>query len=109
MKVKELMTKDVEPCTPFTSLAAAVEALWRRDCGVLPVIDAERRVAGVITDRDIAIALGTREQSANDIPVGHVMSSSVFTCGPDDEVSAAMASMREHRVRRLPVGQMAVA
>lgn len=103
MKIKELMTKDVERCTPFTSLASAVEALWRRDCGVLPVVDSEGRVTGIITDRDIAIALGTRGNRAIEVTVGDAMTRAVFTCGAEDDVSAAISAMKKHRVRRVPV------
>lgn len=103
MKVDALMTREVEPCTPFTSLAAAVEVMWRRDCGVVPVVDAEQRVIGVITDRDIAIALGTRDGAACAIGVGDVMTRPARTCRVDDELPTAIAVMKAGRVRRLPV------
>jgi len=60
MKGREIMTTDVKSCRSETSLAEAVHLMWEGDCGVLPVIGADRKVAGMITDRDICIALATR-------------------------------------------------
>ncbi len=103
MNVSEFMTTDVECVNAFTSLAAAVESLWKADCGVLPVVNGDRRVVGMISDRDIAIALGTRHQLAADVTVGEVMSGAVFSCLRDDEVSYAIDLMKKRKVRRLPV------
>ena len=77
--------------------------LWRADCGALPVIDEDRDLVGIITDRDICIALGTRDRPASEVVVDEVMSSRVHTCRAEDDVSVALGLMKEHRVRRLPV------
>ena len=58
MLVKDLMSKPAATCRRETNLGAAVEILWQQNCGFLPVVDAEEKVVGVITDRDICIALG---------------------------------------------------
>lgn len=49
------------------------------------------------------IALATRNKLASQVVVGDVARPQVFTCGPDDDVQTALATMKEHRVRRLPV------
>lgn len=103
MKVREVMVEDVEACTPSTSLASAVEILWRRDCGVLPVLDAQGRVVGIVTDRDIAIALGTRGRRAPELTAGEAMTSPAHACGPEDDIRKAIEIMKAHRVRRVPV------
>ena len=104
MKVRELMTNDVETCDPGASLTDAAMAMWRRDCGVVPVVQApSRKLAGVITDRDICIAAATRHQAPESIEVGQVMRKEVFTCRPEEDVRDALETMRQYRVRRLPV------
>jgi CBS-domain-containing membrane protein len=85
------------------NLAAAVELMWSADCGALPVVDEEGRVAGILTDRDIAIALGTRNRPAAEVLVREVAAGGVRTCAPDDDLHAAMSVMRRAKVRRLPV------
>jgi len=103
MLVEQLMTREVEACRPDSTLAAAADIMWRRDCGVVPVVDEEARVVGVLTDRDICIALATRGQTAHEALASEVMSREVQTCTAADDVEEALAVMRRARVRRLPV------
>jgi CBS domain-containing protein len=102
MKVREIMTERPQACGPETNLATAVEIMWRNDCGAVAVVE-NGKLRGIITDRDICIALGTRNWSASDIAVKDVASYGLHTCGPNDNVSTALAIMRRARVRRLPV------
>ncbi len=102
MKVREVMTKTPTCCEPDTNLATAASLMWLNDCGALPVMEYGRLV-GIITDRDICIALGTRNHIAAALRVREVASREVHTCSPQDTVRSAMATMRRTRVRRLPV------
>jgi CBS domain-containing protein len=102
MKVRDIMTKQPKACGPDTNVAAAAGLMWANDCGVLPVVD-DGKLAGIITDRDICIALGTRNRPAAEIAVKDVATREVQTCAPDDSVETAMATMRRAKVRRLPV------
>jgi predicted transcriptional regulator len=77
--------------------------MWEDRCGALPVIDAEERVISMITDRDIAIALGTRNLRAADVLVQEVAPPRVFTCRDTDNISLALQTMVSQNVRRLPV------
>jgi CBS domain-containing protein len=103
MKVKDIMMRTPASCTAETNLGAAVEILWNRNCGILPIVNAQRKVVGVVTDRDMCIALGTRNRLAGEIAVGEVMSGKVFACKQEDAVHAALATMAQAKVRRLPV------
>ena len=102
MKVLDFMRTDVWTCTTDITLAAAANVMWEGDCGILPVVD-EGELMGVVTDRDMYIALATRNARAAQLKVGAVASSPVATCAPEDDVHAALATMKQARVRRLPV------
>jgi predicted transcriptional regulator len=102
MKVQDIMTRDVKFCDPDTNLAAVAEIMWRNNCGALPVLT-ESKLIGVLTDRDMCIALGTRNWRAGDLAVRDVAMKPVFTCGPDEDVHAALKTMRKHQIRRVPV------
>jgi CBS domain-containing protein len=102
MKVKDAMTTDVRTCTPETTVAEAAELMWDGDCGILPVLD-EGVLTGVVTDRDMYIALATKNERAAQLRVGAVATATPSTCAPEDDLQAALATMREARVRRLPV------
>jgi len=103
MKVKDVMVKAPAVCSLGTNLGRAVELLWSANCGFLPIVDAEQRVAGVITDRDIAIALGTRNRLPGEIAVADVATRKVHWCKATDDVRNALDTMAEQKVRRLIV------
>ena len=103
MKVREIMTRDVQTCGPETNLAEVVKLMWERDCGVLPVVKSDGKVFGMITDRDICVAIATRGRTADRIEVRDVTAGKACTCAPDDEAIVALQIMESQRVRRLPV------
>src|ERR1041385_6503483 len=127
MRVREAMTNRVESCSPETNLATVAGVMWEKDCGVLPVLDVSGKIVGMITDRDICIAVASRNRLASEIsgkglllnhryffppagtglvwgfPVSDVMSSHVYSCRPDDDIEDALKIMEEGNVLRLPV------
>ena len=107
MQVKDIMVRDVKSCRLEANLAAATEIMWINDCGALPVLDGGGKVVGMITDRDICIATGTRNRIPSEITVFEVIPQRVFACTPDDDIHAAMKTMQTQRVRRLAVASKA--
>jgi len=103
MKVKDVMMRTPASCDAATNLGAAVEILWNRNCGILPIMNSQGKVIGVVTDRDLCIALGTRNRLPGEITVGQIVSGEVFTCKPDDNIRDALNTMAREKVRRLPV------
>jgi len=103
MKVQDVMTSNVRSCRPEANLAEAARLMWDNDCGILPIVGPGNRIRSVITDRDIAIALGTKNRLASDISVSEVMAEIVATAAPGDDLSSALRTMRTALVRRLPV------
>lgn len=102
MKVKEIMTTEPRSCTPDMTVAEAAHLMWDGDCGILPVVD-DGTLVGVVTDRDMYIALATQNARASQLRVGAVATTKVATCAPEDDVRTALAAMKQARVRRLPV------
>ena len=102
MKIRDIMTSEPMTCSPHTNLAAAAELMLKGDCGILPVLD-NGKIVGVVTDRDLYIALATRNERPSEVTVGAVAQVPVYTCGPDDELLTALATMKQHGVRRLLV------
>ena len=100
--VEDIMTRTPWCCKPETNLAEVAELMWKHDCGVLPVV-AQGHVLGMITDRDVAIALGTRDVTAREVTAEEVATAPVTYCREDDDIHAALHLLGEARVRRLPV------
>ena len=104
MKARELMTSDPACCTPDQTIREAAELMRECDCGCIPVIEnsANRKLVGVVTDRDIAVraaALGKGPETL----VRDVMSPGPKCCSLDDDVDAIEKIMSEEQVRRVPV------
>jgi CBS domain-containing protein len=89
MIVKEVMNHDVTTCRPDTTLESAAILMWDGDCGTVAVVDDERMVIGIITDRDICMAVALQHKPASEIQVQEVMSRHLFTCQPENDIMNA--------------------
>jgi CBS domain-containing protein len=103
MKVSDIMTADPGFCFAVDTLTKAATIMWQRDCGAVPVLDAGNRVIGMVTDRDICIAVASRDRRASEIMAGELCSRNVLACLPNDELKKALKQMRKNQLRRLPV------
>jgi CBS domain-containing protein len=103
MKVQDAMMGTPVSCYPETNLGSAIELLWERNCGILPIVDAKKKIIGVVTDRDLCVALGTRNRLPGQITVGEVATGEVHSCRGQDDIHSALQTMANKRVRRLPV------
>ena len=103
MNVGQIMKRPVWSCYADDSLNAAAEIMWDNDCGCVPVTDAEGRLAGMITDRDVCMAAYLQGGPLRALRVYSAMAKEVFSCRPETTTAEAEAIMREHRIRRLPV------
>jgi CBS domain-containing protein len=103
MQVQDIMVRDAKSCRMDTNLAAATAIMWNNGCGALPVVEDTGKVVGMITDRDICIAVGTRNRLASEIKIAEVIPQKAFTCAPEDDIRAALRTMQTEKVRRLAV------
>jgi CBS domain-containing protein len=103
MQVRACMTDDAKFAMPETSLKEAARMMDAGSFGAVPVLNTRGEVIGIITDRDICLAIARWERPASEIAVSEVMTRKVFTCEADENIDDAMRTMRHHRVRRLPV------
>ena len=103
MKIFEVMTIDVGFCHGEETLTRTAQIMWEKDCGIVPVLTAEKHILGVITDRDVAIAAATRNRRTSSIKAGEMNFPPVKTCAADDDVKDALKKMRKYKLRRLCV------
>lgn len=105
MNVQEIMTRDPACATPGMTAREAARLMQREDTGVLPVVESEanRRLLGVITDRDLAIRV-VAEGRDGDTRVSDIMSGNrLATAKPNDSVDHVMEAMGDEQVRRIPI------
>lgn len=102
-RVEQWMTREPRTCRPEDSLADAARAMWEQDCGVVPVVNAERELVGVVTDRDVCMAAWSRGLALHEISVRSTMQTRLFSCLASDALVDATEEMQRAEVRRLPV------
>ncbi|MGQ0531542.1 MAG: CBS domain-containing protein [Caulobacteraceae bacterium] len=101
MLVQDAMSRDVRTVAPETTIREAARLMADADIGALPVAAGDR-LAGMVTDRDIAIraiAVG----KGPDCTVGEVMTHEVLYCHEDEDLGHIAQNMADNQVRRLPV------
>jgi CBS domain-containing protein len=100
---RDIMTGSPECVGESETLDVAAAKMLKLDVGSLPICGDDNRLKGMLTDRDIVVkCLATggdpRQTTAGDLAEGKPV-----TIGADDSVEEAIATMKEHQVRRLPV------
>ena len=105
MLVKELMSNAPVILEPEESAAVAARLMRERNIGALPVCDAEGRLVGMLTDRDIVTRCVAAGSNAAETPVRDIMSNGAVTAETDEPLEKALERMQREQVRRLPVTQ----
>jgi CBS domain-containing protein len=103
MQVKDVMTTDVECVCPKTTLREAAQKMKELDVGPLPVCGDDDRLAGIITDRDIAVRAVAAGLDPGTAQVRDIMTPNIIYCFEDQEVSDAAHMMEQNQIRRLAV------
>jgi CBS domain-containing protein len=101
---REIMTADATFCPDDTTAADAARMMADDDIGAVPVCDVDGRLAGVVTDRDLAVKVVAEGRDPSSVRLGELLDGSeVVTIGADDTIEEAIRTMKDNAVRRLPV------
>jgi len=104
MKVKEIMIADaIQCCSTNTKLHHAVQIMKDGNCGALPVLDEQKKVIGMVTDRDIALSLADKKTNLTDTTVEEIIPRRVYSTEAEADLKDALKEMRTHKIGRLPV------
>lgn len=87
---------------PDETVRVLLARLAEHNVGALVVADGDQ-VAGIISERDIVRHLNDRGEQILDLPVSELMTASVVSCSPNDDVDSIAAGMTELRIRHMPV------
>lgn len=94
---------DVVTIEPSATLADAATLLAEKRIGAVLILGADRRISGIISERDIVRALAARGAAALDEPVSRTMTRTVETCNKSESISNLMERMTAGKFRHLPV------
>ena len=99
---REVMTGGAECIGENESLVDAARKMKQLDVGAMPICGEDNRLKGMVTDRDITLALADGKDPSS-TQAGELGQGKPVTIGADDSVDEAMKTMTSHKVRRLPV------
>jgi CBS domain-containing protein len=102
-KVRDVMTSDPACVRENDGIVEAARIMKREDAGVVPIIDGDRKLTGIITDRDIVVRLVAEGRNPLDCKVSEAMTKNIRSVGEDATVDEVMRIMRGANVRRVPV------
>lgn len=105
MKVHEIMTVDPICCYSTETADIAAKRMKEHNIGAIPVVESEKsyKIVGVITDRDLCLAVIADGKEARATQLHELMHAPVVWCGPDDEVDKVAELMKAQQIRRIPV------
>ncbi|HEY8942362.1 MAG TPA: CBS domain-containing protein [Cellvibrio sp.] len=101
MKIKDIMTHNVETLSADSTICEAACAMEKADCGAILVKEGDRLV-GMITDRDIAIRAVANGLN-HETPISKVMTEKIRYCFEDEDIQHVAENMADIQLRRLPV------
>jgi len=102
MKVKDIMSKNVEIITPDATLCEVAKRMQQRGCGSV-LVSVNERLVGVITDRDIALRCVAESYKPAQTKAEQIMTKKIMYCYETDEIEEVANNMMRAEIRRLPV------
>jgi CBS domain-containing protein len=100
---REIMTPDAQCAGENDTVSEAAKRLAELKVGSMPICGEDDRLKGMITDRDIVVKVLAQGKDPDSTRVGELGEGKPVTIGADDSVAEALETMKEHKVRRLPV------
>jgi len=102
---RDVMTPEPTCCQATDTISRVAQVMKTEDVGAVPVVDSmsNRRLVGMVTDRDIVVKAVAEGRSVEAATVKEVMTTQVVTCGENDDIEKAVSQMAERQIRRLPV------
>ena len=106
MQVAQILRRkggDVATVTRATAIPAVAAMLKARGIGAVVVLEADGRIAGILSERDIVYALADNGRGLDHLSAGDLMSRDVATCRPGQDINEVMRAMTDKRFRHMPV------
>src|SRR6266550_6910814 len=100
---REVMTGGAECVGENETILDAAKKMAELGVGALPICGEDNRLKGMLTDRDIAVKVLAQDRDPGSTNAGELGEGKPVTIGADDSVKEALRTMKEHKVRRLPV------
>ncbi|WP_375742628.1 CBS domain-containing protein [Corallococcus interemptor] len=103
LTARDIMTRQVRTARRDSSLREVAQLMRDEDCGVVPIVDAQGRLLGLVTDRDLALRAFTGQRAVDGLRAADVMTEELEAVLPEEDLHGVIELMGRHQVRRIPV------
>jgi len=103
MNAREAIRRPVPTCTPLSSLDDVGRLMYESDQGAITVVDGDGKLVGLLTDRELAMAMAAKNRGAGQIMARELLGGEVVRCLAEDTIAEAYQKMKTQRIRSLPV------
>ena len=103
MKIRECMCNETIFVNPQTTVQDVAKQMKDNHVGCMPVCDNNKKLVGLVTDRDVVLRCVACDKDAKTVPVSEIMTTKVKTAGPDDDIEKATEAMCDYNVKRIPI------
>ena len=100
---REVMTGGAQCIGENDTVLDAAKRLTELDVGAMPICGEDDRLKGMLTDRDIVVKVLAQGKDPSSTRAGELGEGKPVTIGADDSIDEAIRTMKDHKVRRLPV------
>jgi CBS domain-containing protein len=102
---RDVMTGGAECIQEDQTVLDAAKRLAELDVGAMPICGTDKRLKGMLTDRDIVVKVLAQGKDPASVKAGELGQGDgqTVTIGADDSIDEALRTMKDHAVRRLPV------
>jgi CBS domain-containing protein len=102
-KARDVMSPDCECVGENDTMLDAAKRLSELDVGSMPICGEDDRLKGMLTDRDIVVKVLAQGKDPSSTTAGDLAEGKPVTIGADDSIDEALKTMKDHKIRRLPV------
>ncbi len=104
-QLKDVMTVSPEYCLAQHTAVQAARLMQQMDAGIVPVIvsDSDKTLLGVVTDRDLCMAVVAEGLDPKTVTLEECMSAPVVAAYLNDDTETAVTLMQKHQIRRVPI------
>lgn len=103
-KIRDIMSTEPKYCSTSDSVRDVAKLFASDDIGAVVICNDDKRLQGVVTDRDLAVEVIAAGKDPDSVTAGDLVNGrEVVTIGADDSIDEAIKTMKDHAVRRLPV------
>ena len=103
MKVKECMNNNVKYVSPTNTICEVSKQMCENHIGTILVCDDNKKVVGIVTDRDIILRSLACDKFNKQTPISEIMTTNIITANSDENINEVMKKMAENQVRRIPI------